>query len=245
MFKEKYEKSYLNQQDRIKEEIKEKAIVQRDKFHLLKSMLPERFDYKIVLDVGGGAGALAVQIAAESQCAYITIDISFVALKLAKLLSKKLNVTDKVDFIVADAHRLPIKTDSVDLVILTDVLEHVMEPQNVLIEARNALCNRGYLYLTVPYAFGPETILMDDVIRLTYALKLKKAVPTHLSSYTERRLRAMLASSGFKSMESRFYPASYTLFILGGFFSSYFKNALEKTVFQRSCLAMYAQASEH
>lgn len=55
--------------------------------------------------------------------------------------------------IVADLGSLPFKNDSVDAVFCTSVLEHVMEPQNVLNEIFRILKPGGLCYLTTPFIY--------------------------------------------------------------------------------------------
>lgn len=53
--------------------------------------------------------------------------------------------------ILADIHELPIDDGSFDFVLLTEVLEHVAEPQRALTELRRVLAPGGTLLLTVPF----------------------------------------------------------------------------------------------
>jgi SAM-dependent methyltransferase len=55
---------------------------------------------------------------------------------------------------VADAHRLPFKTKSVDSIILQAVIEHVQNPNRVIDEAFRVLKPGGHLYLEVPFLQG-------------------------------------------------------------------------------------------
>ncbi len=53
-----------------------------------------------------------------------------------------------------DISSLPIASESADLVICTEVLEHIPEPGQVLQEARRVLRTGRYLILTVPLLWG-------------------------------------------------------------------------------------------
>lgn len=53
--------------------------------------------------------------------------------------------------IVADIHELPIDDASFDFVLLTEVLEHVAQPGQVLDELLRVLASDGTLLLTVPF----------------------------------------------------------------------------------------------
>ena len=50
----------------------------------------------------------------------------------------------KVD-VVGDAHSLPFKNDSFDVVLATEVLEHLKEPQRALNEMKRVLKDGGKL----------------------------------------------------------------------------------------------------
>ena len=54
-------------------------------------------------------------------------------------------------YIVADAQYLPLKFESVDLILLTEVLEHLQTPKKALLEINRVLKPKGFLILTVPF----------------------------------------------------------------------------------------------
>jgi SAM-dependent methyltransferase len=56
--------------------------------------------------------------------------------------------------VVGSVLALPIRTESVDSVICTEVLEHVREPGTGLAEINRVLRPGGLLYLTVPQSWG-------------------------------------------------------------------------------------------
>lgn len=58
-----------------------------------------------------------------------------------------------VDFI-ADAHSIPLKTNSIDLIIIQAVLEHVFNPKEVVGECYRVLKNDGVIYAETPFLQG-------------------------------------------------------------------------------------------
>lgn len=79
-----------------------------------------------VLDVGCGRGEL-VFFAAKKGAKAIGIDYSKNSIKLAKLAQKKQpqKIQSKTEFIYMDAKRLKFKDSFFDLIIMTDVVEHL------------------------------------------------------------------------------------------------------------------------
>jgi SAM-dependent methyltransferase len=63
--------------------------------------------------------------------------------------------------IVADAASLPLEQESVDLVLSTQVLEHVPEPADVLRECHRILRPGGRVALTAPLAWEPHELPYD------------------------------------------------------------------------------------
>ena len=62
---------------------------------------------------------------------------------------------------ISDLSFLPIANEKYDLIICTQVLEHVQEPEKVLYEFHRTLKPTGQLWLTVPLYFEEHEIPMD------------------------------------------------------------------------------------
>lgn len=63
--------------------------------------------------------------------------------------------------VVASALRLPFTEESVDSLMMTEILEHVAEPAEALAEAGRVLKRGGQLYLTVPMTWGLHYVPHD------------------------------------------------------------------------------------
>jgi hypothetical protein len=75
-------------------------------------------------------------------------------LKLSKsIISFDVYNSSNVDFI-ADAHSIPLKNKSVDLVIIQAVLEHVFDPTKVANECYRVLKDEGVVYAETPFLQG-------------------------------------------------------------------------------------------
>lgn len=66
--------------------------------------------------------------------------------------------------LVADGHHLPIKNNSVDLILLKNVLEHVKQPGQFVEEAHRILKPKGLLYVKNPF-MQPFHAVPDDYYR--------------------------------------------------------------------------------
>lgn len=62
-----------------------------------------------------------------------------------------LDITSRAKHIRGDAHYLPVGDSTVDWVLLVAVLEHVLDPAQVLREARRVLRPDGRVYVAVPF----------------------------------------------------------------------------------------------
>lgn len=102
-----------------------------------------------VLDVGCGLGGKSVAFA-ERGMPVVGVDLSLENVRAGADLAMSRGV-HRVDFVAADAVRLPVRSGSFDLVITTDTFEHLPQPDRSLGEMRRVL-RRGGLLVAV---FGP------------------------------------------------------------------------------------------
>jgi ubiquinone/menaquinone biosynthesis C-methylase UbiE len=95
-----------------------------------------------VLEIGCGAGHILERIKTGKLTG---IDISSVQVKRAR---KKLG--SKAEIIQAPGESLPFPDKSFDRIICTEVFEHVLEPENVLLEMKRTLTDDGIISLSIP-----------------------------------------------------------------------------------------------
>lgn len=94
-----------------------------------------------ILDIGCGGGFLTNPLAA---CGHrVTgIDLSLSSLQAAQAQ----DTTGTVHYLRADAYALPFKNESFDVVTALDLLEHVEDPEKVILEASRVLRKNGLFF---------------------------------------------------------------------------------------------------
>jgi SAM-dependent methyltransferase len=142
----------------------------------------------IVLDIGCGKKPYKNYF---KSCYYIGIDVS----------------RDVEPDIVASAEALPFRSEWFDVILLTEVLEHVPEPTLVLSEARKALKKGGFIIITAPqYWFLHEE--PRDFYRFTkYGIEyLLKKTNFQIIDYEHKGGRVLLIGTQFLLALSKYFP---------------------------------------
>jgi 2-polyprenyl-6-hydroxyphenyl methylase/3-demethylubiquinone-9 3-methyltransferase len=109
------------------------------RIELLREWLGERLNGATVVDLGCGGGLLARPLA-ELGARILGVDLSRASLRMAA------KHVDGV-FVQGDVLRAPLAAGVADIVLLCDVVEHVPDVPNVLVEANRLLSRRGLLFV--------------------------------------------------------------------------------------------------
>jgi len=133
-----------------------------------------------VCDIGSGKGYLARNLVAQGARQVTAVDISLPYLR--RMVGEPGIVP-----VMADAENLPF-ADHFDIVVATDVLEHVLNVGSFLYSANRALRTSGHLYLRVP--FRENLLSYSPHFGCPYRF-------THLRTYDRPLLRQALAEAGF------------------------------------------------
>ena len=107
---------------------------------------PTDLDF-VQLDIGPGDGSHAESWSRQRRVVAVESDERLVRLVAQRAASGQL------DPCRGDAHRLPIRTESVDGVTMLEVLEHITEPDIALAEAFRVLRPGGSLCVAVPTSY--------------------------------------------------------------------------------------------
>jgi len=138
------------------------------------------------LDLGSGDGYLSCLLA-ERGIQVTSIDLSANRLQKFEQQAKQLKITQ----IQGDITKVDLPSESFDLVVSSEVIEHIRNYQKVLKEAYSLLKNGGYFIVTVPN---------NQILRpVTCPHCLNKIYPDdHVNSFSAQSLSNDLAQIGFQ-----------------------------------------------
>lgn len=115
-----------------------------------------------VLDVGCGGGFLSNRLA-EEHCAVTAVDLSEESLYVAR----KYDQTQSVQYMKADAYKLPFENGQFDVVTAMDFLEHVENPEAVVEEISRVLKPAGLFFF---HTFNRSFLAKLVIIKLVEIL---------------------------------------------------------------------------
>lgn len=135
--------------------------------------------HRVVLDIGSGVGWTS-QIPHE--------EIYFVDLSSKNLSALKSPSEADSAPVLADAHYLPFKTESLEFVIASEILEHLNYPQDAAREMWRVLKKGGKAIVSTPY---------KEKIRYSLCIHCNRVTPmnAHLHSFDRQALLSMFATA--------------------------------------------------
>lgn len=156
---------------------------------------------KIILDVGCGEGFTLVKLKhAKIGEKFEGLDNLDEAIKLGKKLYPQLNIKK------GDIYSLPYKDNSFDLLICTEVLEHLKDPAKALSELKRVTSK--YLILSVP---NEPFFILANLFRGKY-LRTFGNHPEHINHWTGRGFKKLLKNNGLKISTAK-HPFPWTLIL--------------------------------
>ena len=135
-----------------------------------------------LLDVGFGAGAL-LRAAKDQGWSPHGIEVSRLAVEQAR--RNGLGEIVQGDFLEA-----PFEPGFFDVIVMSELIEHLPAPEPFIRHARRLLAPGGLLYLTTPHGRG----LSGRVLRETWSVC---SPPEHLHLFSRRSMMRCLAGNGF------------------------------------------------
>lgn len=145
---------------------------------------------KSILDVGCGSGWVAKEFL-QKKIIVISLDIS----KSNPQKIKQLYPSENHFQIVSDSFKLPFASDSVDCVIASEIIEHVVDPKVFLKELFRVVKKNGRLIISTPY---------KEKIRYVLCIYCNKKTPinAHLHSFDEISLNDLYKENDLKKFTS-------------------------------------------
>lgn len=185
----------------------ESNILQRiwhtNKLHVITDLIP--VTPRKVLDVGCASGwflSRFSKVFPQANC--FGVDIYDEAVEYAK---KRYS---HITFKIADAHKIPFKEESFDLVVCTEVLEHVDDPKSVVLEIKRVLKKDGFAIIEL----DSGSLLFSVVWFLWKKFKGGVWNHAHLHSFTVKKLEEMIISCGFKVVKEKKFNADMAMAFL-------------------------------
>jgi methionine biosynthesis protein MetW len=206
--KDYYEKYWQKRKKEIGEPIRSiipSFLRQFSQYGAIANQIPPKSK---ILDLGCGDGNVTQLFLEKGEV--IGVDISKEALKKAASLGIKTKLYD--------LNKLPLSfgDESFDIVILTDTLEHFIDPLNMLKESLRILANGGRVIITVPNFARLSNrlrMLWGDPVDILHWEKYGDG-KEHFHWFTKGKIEHFLKLAGFKKI--RFIPTGLPFgFILG------------------------------
>lgn len=147
----------------------------------------------VVLDIGCADGIFTKVVLDKSNAEkVIGIDVLKDSIDWAKMHWKK---EKKMEFMVADGHKLPFKGLPFNAVFALEVLEHVADSGRVLKEIYRVLKPGGYAIFLVP-----SDSFLFKTLWYNFWTKTRGSIwnDTHIQSYADNNLIRLAKKAGFK-----------------------------------------------
>lgn len=147
-----------------------------------------------VLDLGCGEGRHSISIWMQARAQVIGMDLSRDDMLTARSRMADFHVEEtgnhSLNFVEASGLDLPFADDTFDVVICSEVLEHIPDYQGMLDEIRRVLITGGVFAMSVP-RFGPEWVCWK------LSTPYHEVPGGHLRIFEEKVLNQQIEGLGF------------------------------------------------
>lgn len=155
-----------------------------------------------IIDLGCGTGYYLYLLSNLSLNLKLTgFDNDKKALEEAKLL---LSNNESINFVIGDMHKMPFKDKSFDKIVMSEVLEHVENDEQVLKEVYRILKLNGILVISVPsinypFFWDPMNWLLERLFHTHIKSSFFSGIWSgHLRLYSLQDLKKKFEKVGFK-----------------------------------------------
>lgn len=158
---------------------------------------------KKVLDLGCATGLLGEKLKSEKKCYVVGLEIDPVAAKQAE---QKLDGVFVLNLDDISNIRSCLNREEFDVIVAVDVLEHLRNPEETLLQLKNHLENNGQLIVSVPNIahYQVRFQLLRGKFEYTEYGILDE---THLKFFTRKSISDLVKKCGFK-IELVYYTVS-------------------------------------
>lgn len=174
-----------------KDKIKEYNLIYHQEYLLRNGFDPAFFINKTVVEIG--CGPIGFVSDTSTSCG-IGID---------PLMSQFIKTASKLEknyYIQGIGENVPIKTDSIDVVICHNVLDHVSHPAKVIAEIRRILKKDGLLLIQIDI----ENTIFKIIRNFAEFIKAKNRDMPHPHSFTIREIIELLDSNKLSFISGRY-----------------------------------------
>lgn len=134
-----------------------------------------------VLDIGCGNGNISFALAAL-KCNVTGVDIDDDLVERLKRKSKNLGISH-LNFLKVDANNLnSLSNGKFDVIIMSEVLEHLKNPLKTLQDAKALLKEKGFIIITIPNKFSLEERLRQSINKSNFLIKFKNKLKSKINT---------------------------------------------------------------
>ena len=180
--KDFYETDAINQDDRQE--------------NITAAILKIGVNGKTIVDCGCAEGFISFELS-SAGANVLGIDLSAHKIRMAKNIKKK-SENIKVDFIVADAENLPLKQETCDIVILSEIIEHLPNPSICLSGIGSILTEKGLAFITIPEIHNTMGSALKFSRRKTHGESC--GFDPHIQSFDRNEFLNLLQSCGLNTI---------------------------------------------
>ena len=175
--------------------------VRRDWIHEQISALSEEKPAALAVEIGPGSGVHLPPLAGAAE-QVLALDVEHAYLRAASERYAGEQCRDRLYFAEGDLRCAPLRAASVDLLLCSEVLEHVVDTPAMLRGIAELLDAGGHAIVTTPQPFSPVEVLgkiafLPGVLQLVRLLYREPVEPTgHINVMGRRKLEAQFAAAG-------------------------------------------------
>lgn len=177
------------------------------KWPVIRTTLPPK--NSTILDFGCGEGRYIEEFLKINPYKIIGTDISSYAINRAKKKFPKARF-----YAVSGDDKLPVTSNTVDFILAADVIEHIFDVSNFLLEMNKSLKKGGKIFISTPY----HGLIKNLIIALVGFDIAFNPTHQHIRFFTKKSLSKLLENHGFKVLSygqyGRFKPVSMGMYFI-------------------------------